>query len=35
MKYVLSVIAVLSAPVIYGVVCVPLIGVLMSTKPEL
>jgi len=35
MKYVLSVIAVLSAPMIYGVICVPTISQLTAANPGL
>lgn len=35
MNYVRSILAVLSAPVIYGVFCVPLVGMLMSLNSEL
>ena len=34
MKALMSVAAVLSAPVVYGFICVPLVGVLMSLYPE-
>lgn len=35
MKYVISVIAVVIAPVIYGIICVPAIGMLTAANPEL
>ena len=35
MKYVISVLAVLAAPLIYGILCVPSISVLMSSNADL
>jgi len=35
MKYLRSVLSVLSAPVLYGVLCVPLLGLLYSQFPDL
>ena len=35
MKYLLSVVAVLSAPLLYGLICVPTIGVIMSANADL
>ena len=35
MKYLLSVIAVLSAPLLYGLICVPTIGVIMAANADL
>ena len=35
MKILMSAVAVVSAPFIYGLFCVPLVGVLMSLQPEL
>lgn len=35
MKYVRSALSVLCAPLLYGVLCVPLLGVLMSMYPDL
>ena len=35
MKVLISIVAVFSAPLIYGLLCVPLVGVLMTFQPDL
>ena len=35
MKVLISIVAVVSPPLIYGLLCVPLVGVLMSFQPDL